>query len=216
MERIILLSVTILLFAAITKAQITKGSVYLGGSIGASTSKQENNNPTLEGKSSWLSINPAVGIAVKNNLITGVDLKYLHGSSKNFSSQDNKRNGYGAGLFLRKYFPLSNRFYVFGQTGAGYFSQKNEYIQTPGYPFTITNKQHSISANIYPGIAIHVFKSLYLEAAFNSLLQIGYSSSTTEGNFPSASQKQKDFSIQSSLSSGNYLNLGVRFIIPKK
>jgi hypothetical protein len=218
MERITLLSIAIFLFASITKAQITKGSVYLGGSIGASTSKQQNDTYPNEGKSSWLSINPAVGVTVKNNLIAGVDLNYLHGSSKNFSSQDNKRNGYGAGLFLRKYFPLSNRFYVFGETGIGYFSQKYEYLKTPGYPFTSTNKQHSVSANIYPGVAIHVFKSLYLEAAFNNLLQIGYTSSSakTSSNSSTLTSSQKDFGIQSSLSSGNYLNIGVRFIIPKK
>jgi hypothetical protein len=217
MERITLTTIAILLFASVTNAQITKGAFYLGGSIGASSTKQETGNSSTEGKSTLFSVNPALGVAVKNNLIAGIDLNYLHGSIENLSgNQDNKRNGYGAGIFLRKYFPISNRFYVFGQTGLGYFSQKNEYIQTPGYPFTLTNKQHSISASIYPGVAIHVFKSLYLEAAFNNLLQIEYSNSTTEGNFPSTSQKQKDFTIQSSLSNGSYLNIGVRFIIPKK
>ena len=219
MERFTLTTIAILLFATITKAQITKGSFYLGGSIGASSTKQENNNSSTEGKSTWLAVNPALGVAVKSNLIAGIDLNYLHGSIENFSgNQDNKRKGYGSGIFLRKYFPISNRFYVFGQTGLGYLSQKYEYLQSPGYSYTSTNKQHSVSANIYPGVAIHVFKSLYFEAAFNDLLQIGYSTSTTTGNSNGSTDtwKQKDFGIRSSLSNGNYLNIGIRFIIPKK
>jgi hypothetical protein len=219
MERFTLTTIAILLFATITKAQITKGSFYLGGSIGASSTKQENSNSPVEGKSKWLSVNPAVGIAVKNNLIAGVDLNYLHYTTREFqNSQDNDRNGYGAGIFLRKYFPISNRFYVFGQTGIGYFSQKNEYLQSTGYSYTSTNEQHSVSANIYPGVAIHVFKSFYLDAAFNNLLQIGYSTSTSTRNSNGSTDtwKQKDFGIQSSLSNASYLNIGVRFIIPKK
>jgi hypothetical protein len=144
-------------------------------------------------------------------LIAGIDLNYLHSRSENLSTQDNKVNAYGAGVFLRKYFPISNRFYAFGQTGLGYFSQKYDYLQSPS-----TYEQHSISANLYPGVAVHVFKSLYLEAAFNNLLQIGYSSTTIRLVNAGTTTKQKDFGIQSSLSNGSYLNIGIRFIIPKK
>lgn len=215
MERIILLSITILLFATVTKAQITKGSVYLGGSVGFSTKSEEINGSSTERKSTSFSINPAIGVAIKNNLIAGIDLNYLHSKSNNISTENNKVNTYGVGVFLRKYFPISNRFYAFGQTDLGYLSQTYDYFQSTGYT-TSTYKQHSISANLYPGIAIHVFKSLYLEAAFNNLLQIEYSSTTIRLISSGTITKQKDFGIQSSLSSGNYLNIGVRFIIPKK
>ena len=219
MKKIILLSFSVLLFALVTNAQITKGSIYLGGSIGASNAKSESSTTSNEGKQSSFSLNPAVGIAVRHNVIAGIEFNYVHSKSASFSNnQDNKNNGYGAGLFLRKYFPLSNRFYVFGQTGLGYFHQNWDYLQTPGYNYTAQNKQSSISANLFPGLAIHVIKSLYLEAAFNNLIQLSYSATSTTANYLGtvSTSKQKGFNIGSSLTSGSYLNIGVRFIIPKK
>jgi hypothetical protein len=53
------------LFATITHAQITKGSLYLGGNIGVSVKSEEVNVSSPKGKSTSLSINPAIGIAVK-------------------------------------------------------------------------------------------------------------------------------------------------------
>jgi hypothetical protein len=219
MERITLLSIAIFLFASITKAQITKGSVYLGGSIGASSAKSDNSNSSVEGKSSWFSINPAVGTAIKNNLIAGINLNYEHGKTENFNgNQNNKNNSYGGGFFLRKYYPLSNRIYVFGESGLRYFYQKWEYLQTPGYNYTSVNKQNFVSVNLFPGLAIHVTKSFYLETTFNNLIQIGYSNSKSTSNYLGSitTSKQNGVSIQSSLNNGSYLNIGVRFIIPKK
>ena len=219
MERFTLLSNAILLFASITKAQITKGSVYLGGSIGASTTTQESSLSTTEGKSKGFSINPTIGTAVKNNLIAGVNLNYSHGKTEHFlNNQDVERNGYGGGFFLRKYFPVANRLNVFRESGLNYFYQKWEYLPMPGYNYSSTSRQDFVSANIYPGLAINVFKSLYLETAFGNILQIGYSSSnsSTSNNGSIATTKQKDFSIQSSLFNSTNLNVGVRFIIPKK
>lgn len=219
MKKITLLSLAIILFASITNAQINKGSIYLGGNIGGGTTKFEDSNSPTEGKSSGFSINPAVGVAIKNNLIVGINLNYTHGKTENFNgSQNNKRNGYGGGIFLRKYYPLSNVFYVFGEGDLGYFYQKWEYLQTPGYGYTGVNKQNSISASLFPGLAIHVTKSFYLETAFSNLIGIVYSNSnfTTNSLGTTSTGKQKDFSIQSSLTNGSYLNIGVRFIIPKK
>lgn len=219
MKKITLLSLAVILFASITNAQITKGSTYLGGSVGGGSSRIEDSNFPAEGKSSGFSINPAMGVAIKNNLIAGINLDYTHGKDENFNgNQDNKRNGYGGGVFLRKYYPLSKLFYVFGETNVGYFYQKRQYLQTPGYSYTGVNKQNSVSLSLFPGLAIHVIKSFYLETAFSNLLQIGYaiSNSTTDYLGTATTRKQKDFSIQSSLTNGSYLNIGVRFIIPKK
>jgi len=219
MERITLLSIIIFLFASIASAQITRGSVYLGGSIGGSTSKIQNSGSSEEGKSTSLSINPAVGVAVRNNLIAGVSLYYSHGKNEHLSyTQNNRFNSYGGGFFLRKYYPLSNRFYLFGESGLGYSYDKWEYLQTPGSIFTSVNKGSSVYATVFPGLAIHVTRSFYFEAAFNDLLTVGYSGSrSTSNNAGSIStSKRNDFLFQSSLTSGSYLNIGVRFIIPKK
>jgi len=219
MERITLLSIAIFLFASITKAQITEGSLYLGGSIGASSAKSNKTNSSIEGKSNGFSINPSVGVALKNNTIAGVSLNYGHGKTENFNNnQNNKGNTYGGGIFLRKYYPLSNRFFVFGESGLSYSYHKLEYLPTPGYDYTSENKQNFISVNLFPGIAFHVAKSFYLETSFSNLIQLGYNNTKSIYNYPgsSFSSKENGFSIQSSLNNGYYLNVGVRFIIPKK
>lgn len=219
MKKFTLLSIAVIVVASIASAQITKGSVYLGGSVGGGTTKIENSNAPGNGRSSGFSLYPAVGTAVRNNLIAGISLTYTHGKTENLNgNQNSRRNGYGAGVFLRKYYPLSDRIYVFGETSLGYFQQKWEYLPTPGYNSTQVNKQNSVFLSIFPGLAVHVIKSLYLETAFNNLLQIGYSSSnsTTRYAGTTSTAKQKDFTAQSSLTSGTYLNIGVRLIIPKK
>ena len=86
MKRITLLSVSVLLFVLVTNAQITKGSIYLGGSIGASNAKGEVSTSTELGKRKSISISPSVGVAVKDNLIAGVNFYYFNNSSKKFYS----------------------------------------------------------------------------------------------------------------------------------
>lgn len=219
MKKVILPSLALILFASITNAQITKGSIYLGGSVGAATSTFEDSNSPTQGKSSGFSINPAVGVATRNNLIVGINLNYTHGRNENFNNnQNSNRSGYGAGVFLRKYYPLSKLFYVFGESDLGYFYQNWQYLQTAGYTYTSVNKQNSVSVSLFPGLAIHVIKSFYLEAIFSDLLRIGYYTSNSTTNYfgSTSTRKQKDFLVQSSLTNGSNLNIGVRFIIPKK
>jgi hypothetical protein len=219
MERFTITTIAILLFASITKAQITKGSLYLGGSIGFSSNKLEPNNSSIEGKSKSFSINPAVGIAVKNNLLAGVNLNYGHGSTKGFqSNQDYKSTSYGAGVFLRKYWSVFNRLYFFGQSDLGYSHSNYKYLPTAGYSYDYTTKHRVVSANLFPGISINVLKSFYLETVFNDLLNIAYSNTKTNGTYNgvSSSSKQTSFSIGSNLTNSYGFNIGVRFIIPKK
>jgi len=149
MERITLTTIAILLFASVTNAQIKKGSTYLGGSIGFSSSKLEPNNSSTNGKSKSVSINPAVGVAVKNNLIAGINLNYGHGNSKGFqSSQDYKNSNYGAGVFMRKYWSVLNRLYFFGQSDLGYTHSNYKYLPTAGYSYDYTTKQQAVYADI--------------------------------------------------------------------
>jgi hypothetical protein len=217
MERFTLLTIAILLFASITKAQITKGSVYLGGSINVASTKQEVNGSSNEGKLKAISINPSVGLAIKRNLVAGINLTYLNGRSKNYQNyQDFDRDGYGGGFFVRKYFPIVNRLYFFGESGLSYDHQKQESF----YQSQTQNKvtQDNIFASLYTGLSFQVFKSFYIETSFPDIIQLGYQKTTTMDNsyIQSAKRTDKGVVFQSNLTSGSYLNVGVRFIIPKK
>lgn len=65
MKKITLLSFAAILFTSVLNAQISKGSVYLGGSISGSTLKDERSTSPDEGKIKTLVINPQVGVAFK-------------------------------------------------------------------------------------------------------------------------------------------------------
>lgn len=218
MERFTLLTIAIFLFASITKAQITKGSIYLGGSIGASHVKQEVDNSTTEGKRSSILINPAVGIAVKDNLIVGIDFDYSNSSSKKFLNYgDYKTTDWATGIFIRKYVPLVKRLYFFGQSNLNYNHYKYEVPSTTSSYFSKT-VQNTIEASFYPGLAFNVSKSFFIETTFPALVQIGYTRSTNTNNSygSTVSTKEKGLFFSSQLSNSSYLNFGVRFIIPKK
>jgi hypothetical protein len=113
MERFTLLTIAILLFASITKAQITKGSTFIGGQISGSTFKQESGS-NVQKQSSFV-ISPAIGTAIKQNLIVGIDFTYAHTKYEYPQGPVSEGNSFGGGFFLRRYASIANRFYFFLQ-----------------------------------------------------------------------------------------------------
>lgn len=219
MKKMTLSGLAIILFASITHAQISKGAIYLGGNIGASTVKQNVDNSATGGKRHTVYINPAAGIAIKNNLIAGVDLSYTNSQSKNYLNyQDYENHTYGGGVFLRKYMAIVNRFYFFAESGLHYSQNKYRSLATPSSSYFSEANQKTIAATLYPGLALHIFKSFYMETSFPDLLELGYSQATNKSNpYGSAiTAKDKSFFFDAGLLSTINLNIGLRFIIPKK
>jgi len=218
MKKFILFHCVCFLLASISYAQISSGSVYFGGSIGGSSVKQESSISSTEGKRSSINISPSVGLAVKDNLIAGINFIYSNDQSKSYLNwQDHKNNTYGGGIFLRKYFPIIKRLYFFGEGGLDYTQYKYETpAGTGSYYAKRTTK--TVSAGIFPGLAFNIYKSFYIETAFPILLELGYNQTNDlTTNFGSTTTtKDKGIFLQSYLSNSSYLNFGVRFIIPKK
>jgi hypothetical protein len=208
-----------LLFIVVSsKAQISKGSIYLGGAISYANSKEDFDGTAPDGKIKALSINPAVGIAIKENLVVGLNLNYISFETSNYQGMyEIDGDGFGAGLFARKYFPVAKRFFVFGEANAG-FSGFDTKQTSPFSNETVERDTKTIEANLYPGVAYNLTGSLYLEAAFAGLFSISYSTDkeTYKNQFSSSTNTTKEFAIQSSLSNSAPLSIGVRFIIPKK
>lgn len=205
MERFTLVTIAILLFASITKAQITKGSTFIGGQISGYTNKSENGSSTQ--KQSSIFVSPALGTAIKQNLIAGIDLTYGH--SKN--EYPTKSNTYGGGFFLRKYAPIANRFYFFLQGRAGYSCYKSE--STSGSS-RYSNVSNNVGLGLYPGVSFALTKILHIEAGLNNLALINYSHGISkQTGYPD--QKSNGFSFNTS-ASGTDLSFALRFIIPKK
>ena len=95
---------TLIVIAVLTSssiyAQISKGSILLGGGIGYSNQENKQEGSTVESKTSNFYISPAIGIAIKENLIVGGDLSFSNQMQENGSNETTTKY-YGAGIYMR-------------------------------------------------------------------------------------------------------------------
>ncbi|MBS1667909.1 MAG: hypothetical protein JST58_11085 [Bacteroidetes bacterium] len=214
--------IALIIFSQKTNAQIDKGTIWLGGQVSFSTNNAQTLNGTsYSSKSNSLILAPAVGIAVKNNLIEGVDVLYQHISYSNnldtFPSNNSYSNNYGIGFFVRKYASLGKGFYLFGQgrLGTTYLTQNSGQGNANS---SSSSKGFNIGLGFYPGIAYQVSKRFQLETGFNNVFVMQYqytdSKQTNTGSSPYES-KSNSFSVGSSLSNLSSFTLGFRYLISK-
>ena len=212
--------ITLIVFSQKTNAQINKGTVWLGGQVGFSTNNgQYLNSGINSSKSNSLILAPAVGIAVKSNLIAGVDVLYEHDNYSAIytnANNNNDNNNYGIGFFIRKYASLGKGFYLFGQgrLGTAYLTQSAD----QGSANSSTNsKGFNVGLGFYPGIAYQVSKHFQLETGFNNVfvMQYQYTDSKQMITGVSYESKSNSFSVGSSLSSLSSFMLGFRYLISK-
>lgn len=202
-------------FCFTSRAQIKKGSIFLGGDIGGSSQKTKSSGITTNTQSS-LTLSPVIGIAVKDDLVVGGDAGYVFFSNKpGLSYSEFKQKDYSLGVFVRKYKPLGkSNFFIFLQARLG--GDYNSIEQNLPSERDIT-KGFSIGINAYPGISYAISKRLYLETGFNNLVSLDYSFQKEEqsGGVVNVA-KTKGFGISSSLNNASYLYIGFRLFLNKK
>ena len=194
------------LFALFAQAQITKGSILLGGSLNFNQSKSDGSSSNIN--STYWGIAPSFGIALKENLVYGINLNYNHNQSSS--------NTYAGGIFLRKYYPLGNNFYLFGEPSLNYSHQESKVV-TPISDNSVY-KFWSVDLGLRPGISYALSRKFQLETGLGNLVDISYSKSKTEyfnTTTPAPPSKVSQFGLSSSLSSTVQLNVGLRFLIAK-
>ena len=225
MKKVLLFAIISFSLQSIAKAQISKGSVLLGGGVSMAKLKSDNSIPTFpENDQKHLSINPAVGIAVKENLVFGVQLNY--GKSENsqlYSSSDLQESDYstyGGGIFLRQYLVLGKGFYAFGQGDLSYGHQENtNNYRSPNVSNSSSFKEKgwSIGLNLSPGISYAVNKKFHLEVGFANLL--GFNLNKSRINYVSNGNqyKQEKNGFGFNTNAGNFsgYNVGFRFLFAK-
>jgi hypothetical protein len=217
MRKFTLVTIAFISIAFASNAQIQKGSILLGGNISASSSNSHfDGNPT-DTESEGFNVSPSVGFVTATNTAWGFNLSYANGKTKYLTTNnnnENKTNGYGGGIFYRRYVTLGKGFYLFGQAGANYNAYKQQAkFETPGF-FT-TTKTNAFSLSAYPGITYTVSKNFHLEIGLNNLVSLGYTNTTTTNAGISGSRKQNDFSFGTNLSSSNPFSIGFRFALGK-
>ncbi len=220
MKKIVLLtSVSLLLLTLSSSAQIKKGSVLLGGGISGGKSKYESSSQ--ENTSSGISFYPSVGIALKDNVVVGLDLSYSHSKSDQPNPtyvNRNVQNNYSAGVFYRRYTGLGKNFYLFGN-GSLYYG-RNEQTQESGLNTSVSKsvqKRNGVGLGFYPGVAYAVSKRFHLEIGLNNLVSLYYSKNKTENttNNTTTTTKGSDFSFTTNVSSNSPIALGFRVVLGK-
>jgi hypothetical protein len=213
------LSLLFVLTCVVTsQAQIKKGSLLLGGSVGFNQIKSKGDASAVSTiKTNTVTISPSVGVALKENLVAGVRFNYMKYTQKsnydvaNYLNTDIKN--YGGGIFLRGYVPVINRLYVFGEGSATYTDVKQTSIQ--GY---YTSKQErkikgwNTGLSFTPGISYGVSKKFQIEGGFNSLFSATYAKSKTTYNDNPAGTLES-FSAGISQDDESMFYVGFRFIL---
>jgi len=218
-QRFLLSILFVCSFMMTTRAQISKGAIWLGGNIGYNKSKMGSDTPYLQ--TSNLNISPAVGIVVKENLVVGIGLLYRRGKSEHNGNQlESKGNTYGVNIFVRKYIPVVNRLYIFGEAGAGYSTSKGHetwlnYYTNPATQTKSTSKGWSTGLNVTPGLSFAVTKKFHLETSLNSLLGVSYSKSETTPDKPNTGNPSKNENFTAGLFTDGKVqfNIGCRFLL---
>ncbi|OQP66073.1 hypothetical protein A3860_15940 [Niastella vici] len=201
-------------------AQIKKGGIWLGGSVGYSETKTDNPGTTTDPKSKTIGVYPAIGFVVKDNLVFGIALNY-----NNYKTEDNayikeqKDKGFGGGVFLRQYVPIVNRLYIFGQLNAFYGSTRSNWTQND-YSGPTKYKKTSWAGNltVSPGVSVAINKSLHLETGFSNLFYASYSKNkqSLDISAPASETKSSSFSMGASLENASTFYVGFRFLLNNK
>jgi hypothetical protein len=212
MKKITLILIVFTCLQSITKAQINKGSVLLGGGVNFYNNKETASNPNQ--KENSIGFTPVIGGAIRQNLVAGIQLTYSHSKNKLTSAPapDYENNLYGAEVFFRKYLLLGKNFYLFGQTSLYYRNSKYTYNYIT---YTTEQKDQSIGMGLYPGISYAVTKRFHLEVSLANLISFEYSNHKYI-NAGVITEDRHGESFNATASSLSNLTIGFRFFLMKK
>lgn len=217
------LAIAGILMSALSHAQIKKNSLLFGGALGYTSFKQNSRTPPInsETKRNEILFSPSFAVAVANNLFVGADLTWRTNTDK-YSSTDMpdqvkvKSSSKGGGFFVRKYWSVVDRFYIFGQGRAGYESFERDYATYPPSLPATYEKGYTVSASVYPGLSFALSKKVHLESTFLNLVTLQYTK-RSDHNKQNDAKLNKDsyFDVTSSFDNATSFTIGVKVLLSK-
>ena len=217
----ILTALVCIIMVQLVQAQIQKGSLFLGGSIGITKSNGESGIGDKTTGFSW-NISPQIGKAIEQNKVIGMQFSAGSNSTENTnaggSTAKNEGKQIGVGVFYRQYFPIYKKWMFYGQanTNLNFF---NSSASTQG----IKNQQAKVINVAFTaslGITYQVSKKLWLEAGLSNLAGIEYSHQKSEtlssAGVVTSTFKNNSVSANVNLNGSNNFAFGFRWIIPAK
>lgn len=160
MKQLIVLAFVCLTGIQFAGAQVKKGNILVGGSLGVSWSETEEPETKTSGTSYHFS--PKVGYALTDKWVVGI---YAAGNLSEGKSDvvKSRQKSLTSGVFARNYHMLGDKIALFGEANAGYTkgSYKTNGVKTDDF-------QH-FTVNIEPGITWFAGKHLMVEGVFGGL-----------------------------------------------
>ncbi len=173
-----------------TNAQISKGSIMLGGSLGANMKMESKTTigsitNTKPGHTDW-NFSPTGGYFVADGLVVGLGLNLESNFLEEVLSADSLKkehimaSGLGINLIVRKYFEIENNIYFHLQGGFGY----NTVSATDRVPDGLSALKDgdkitssAIGINVTPGLTYFVSPKWGIDFSLNNI--VSYNSTTT-------------------------------------
>ena len=182
MKKILFSLYLVLGMGSMAMAQTQAGNIIIGANLGWNNNENtfaETNNTGALGfrteKGSSFNIEPIIGTFITDNLALGMLINYSNSRGNNTSSTLNnnyiaKTNSYEIGPFIRKFFPLNERFVLYGHGHIGYGHSS---IRTEQEFSGLTSNQHekynSFMAAIKPGIVFFASKKIGVDLSVQGL-----------------------------------------------
>lgn len=223
--KFIALAVAGCLATALSHAQIKKGSLLFGGTLGYTSISQDINTTdpgtSYDSQRKELLLSPSFAVALANNLFIGADLTWNNINEKysQINIQAKREVKYitkGGGVFARKYWNIVDRFYIFGQGRVGIETFKNDIaFAPPALPYGY-DKGYTIAASIYPGLSFALSKKVHLESTFLNLITLQYTKSTEYSKQTDTKQyKESYFDVSSSFDNATNFTIGIKVLLSK-
>jgi long-subunit fatty acid transport protein len=213
----ILLAGAVALFG-LSNAQIAKGTTYVSGQLGYSQNENNNNDTKVES----FKILPTVGYFVNTNLAVGLGVGYKNDNTKTVSTigattVDGKEtvSGFVVAPFVRKYWTVGEKLYIFGQLEVPmvFGQNKDEGTSTTTVGGTTVtsststkNNFTSIGVNVKPGLDYFLNKNWSIEATFG---EFGYNTNKVDVD---GAKRVNDYKFGLNLSS---VTFGVKYVFAK-
>jgi opacity protein-like surface antigen len=215
----LLLASAIALFG-LSNAQIAKGTAYLSGSVGYSQTETNNGNNKVEN----FNVLPTAGYFVATNLAVGVGVGYQTQKDTNVSTtvlsgativntNETKQPAFVVAPFVRKYWTLGDKLYIFGQLAVpmqfGKTEVENSSVVTSGSTTATTStsteaKYTQVGVTVKPGLDYFLNKNWSIEATIG---EFGYNNYK-----PKDGEATNNYNFGLNLSS---VTFGVKYVFAK-
>jgi hypothetical protein len=190
-----------------TNAQLAKGDVLLGATLGYNNGRQEMPNSVV-GTASNANLSPRLGLLVGNNSVVGIAGAFVHQKQKS-DNGTNIYNAYGGGLYWRKYLPIKNQFgWYVNVDGSMSFGKRKD---TPMGQSEYVTKVTSYGAGVTPGFYYQPLRSLIVNVDFGG---VAYEFNKNKSNSGGTPYVSKTSAVGLSLLST--FSFGIDFVINKK